>query len=479
MVPVAAARAAATWTGASTSPEWGQAVNWSGTPPASNTSSPTLTFPTLNAWCATCYTSHNGLTGVSTLGLAFTNTAGQYRILGNTLRVGSRGISDSPGAGTATTINAPLVLSSPQTWTVGAVGHNGYNVLTLLGGISATANDALTMAFPGAHDADLFVDSDMEVGPVTVTGTGGLHIGSPTKPGSLNGSDGQSVTINGAILVANPGSTSGPLTVGNGTLLLGTNLQNNGATTLHVNGAAQVASSTTTQTFINGNGTTPGTDFSQLSASGNITIGGQLTIGHGPNNSGSCVTLNPGDVATLITSAGTLSGTFTNAPEGALLNLAAPCTGTPSQVRINYTAHSATATVLGGPSPTSTPVPPPNPARARKRRGRILGPRGRLTVIRRRTRVVEKCQSSVLCRGRFTLAATLRSGRHHTRRTLRCASAGFRIRANRSATTRARVAGACLRLLRRARRHRLSVTYTSRATTGQTGQRKRVTLVLR
>lgn len=472
--PAVAAQADATWTGASPTPEWSNARNWAGTPPASNTPARTLTFPTLGT-CGTCYTSHNGLTAVSATGLVFRNTSGQYRILGNSLTLGNGGISDTPGGGTSTTINAPLVLSSPQTWSIGSTGR--YNLLTLLGGITGSSADTLSVAFPAVRDADLFVDSNMEVGPVVVNGLGGFHIGGPTWPGSVNGTDGQPVTINGATLVANPSSTSGPLTLSRGTLLLGTNPQNNGTTTLHVSGAATLGSTTTTETFINDNGSTPGADFSQLGASGNIAVGGTLVVGQGPSN-GSCVALNAGDVATLITTAGALSGMYANAPQGQILTMASSCRSTPVQVQVHYTSNSVSATVLGGPAPTTSPGTP-NRSGARKFSGRLLGPEGRLTVIGRRIRVREKCQSRALCRGRFTFTTTVWIGKHRKLTAVRCASASFRIRAHRSAIIRATLTAACLRLLRTRRHHWLTVTYVSRSSTGQVGQRRRITLVLR
>lgn len=343
-VPAAAAQADATWTGASSSSYWSSVTNWTGsTPPiTSNTAAGTLVFPTLGT-CSTCYASRDDLSGISATGVVFGNTTGQYRILGNRLTVGTGGISESEG-GAHNVINAPLALGGSQTWVVGSTLY-GYDSLTVLGGVIGTSAQALTLSAPRG---DLFVDSDMEVGPVTFNGPGGLHIGGKPgsgHPGSVNGSDGQPVTINGGALVINPSSMSGPLAVKSGTLLLGTNAQNNGTTTLQVNGAASLGSSTTTKTFINQNGSTPGTDFSQVSATGNITVGGQLVVGQGPSN-GTCVVLNSGDVATLITTAGTLSGTYANAPQGTILTMASSCQSTRPRVRINYTTNSVTATVI-------------------------------------------------------------------------------------------------------------------------------------
>src|SRR5262249_15437599 len=121
-------------------------------------------------------------------------------------------------------------------------------------------------------------------------------------------------------------------------------------------------------------------------------------------------------------------------------------------------------------------TPPPGPTTNGK--GSLVGPGDRLSVIGGRVAVTERCQSSVLCRGRFSLTTTVRVRKHKKLATVRCALASFRVRAHHSATIRARVTGRCLRLLRARRNHWLSVLYTSGAKTGQAGQRKRITLVL-
>ncbi len=314
--------------------------------------------------CGTCYTSANNLTGVSATGLVFGNTSNVYNLSGNNFTVGTGGITDTPGYG-AVVVHGPIGLAGPQTWVVGS-SINGYDSLTMLGGITGPSTDSVTVSTPRG---DLFVDTDMEVGPVTSNGPGGLHIGGAPgtgHPGSINGTNGQPLTIKGGTLIPNPGSTSGPLTMNSGTtLLLGTNSTNTGATTLSVTGSGTLASAATTKTFIDNNGSTPGTAFSQLSASRNITLGGQLVLGQGLNN-GSCVALNAGDVATLITTQGTLSGTFSNAPEGAVLTMATSCQSTLPKLQIHYTSNSVTATVVGSgaSTPTTTTLATPNPSPA-------------------------------------------------------------------------------------------------------------------
>jgi hypothetical protein len=349
----AAAQTNDTWTGAGSTSAWSNAANWTAGVPSA--SSGVLTFPTLTG-CAspkTCYTSKNGLVGISATGLVFSNTAGQYKMQGNALTIGAGGISNKPGDNHGNLIQTPLVLSAPQTWAIGKGPGSGYNSLSLTAPVTGSSS-SLGLTFPtstGAATGDLFVDSNMEVGPVTASGVGGLHIGGApgtNTPGSVNGTDLNAVTIRGgAKLVPNPSSTSGPLTITGGKLLLGTNTTNTGATTLAVNGAYSIDSTSTTTTFINQNGTTAGTDFSQLSATGNISLAGTLKIGQGATPTG-CVALTKGDVATLFTTSETLSGTFSNAHQGATLTLSPSCESTAAHVQISYTSKSVTATVVSG-----------------------------------------------------------------------------------------------------------------------------------
>ena len=154
---------------------------------------------------------------------------------------------------------------------------------------------------------------------------------------------------------------------------------------------------------------------------------------------------------------------------------------------VSYAAagsHSVTATYNGDSSFTSSTsgattvtvssaTPPPTP------HGKLVGPGGRLTVVGRTIQFTEKCSSSTLCRGSFSLTVTVR-GKHHKLTTVRCASGSFKIAANKSGKIRVTLSGACMRMLRAHKaHHRLKVLYVSKSQTGQKGQRYRITLVLR
>ena len=96
-------------------------------------------------------------------------------------------------------------------------------------------------------------------------------------------------------------------------------------------------------------GTTAGTDYSQLSASGNSEPCERPTLVWRPHFEGSCPTLNPGDVETLVTTTGTLSGTFNGVPDETRYRShaesAASAGQSPPTVKIKYTEHTVTATV--------------------------------------------------------------------------------------------------------------------------------------
>jgi large repetitive protein len=370
-LPAAAAQADDTWSGLSTtSALWSDTNNWVGNVAPAGAAG-TLTFPLLTGCAApeTCYTSHNDLSGISATGLVFSNTAGQYRILGNGLSVGTGGITDNAGSGTGNVINTPLTLSGTQSWLIGNGFGPNYNSLSLASPANVTGSVPLNVTFqPNAGTSttgDLFVGVNMEVGNVAVTGAGGLHIGTASTPGSVNGINGHAVALSGnARLVANPGATVGALTVTGSQLQVGTSASNTGSsTTLGVTGAFSIDSASTTTALINDNGSTPGTDFSQLSATGNITLNGTLKVDQGPG-SGGCVALNKGDVATLFTTTGSLTGTFTGVPDGTVVTMASSCQSTTQQVRINYTASGVTATVVSGTTPTTTTLATPNPTAA-------------------------------------------------------------------------------------------------------------------
>jgi hypothetical protein len=104
--------------------------------------------------------------------------------------------------------------------------------------------------------------------------------------------------------------------------------------------------------FINHSGTSAGADYSHLSVGGSVDLANAGLRLDGDDGTGKCPSLNVGDTDTLVTTPGTLTGNFAGTPDGAIVPLG--CSPAPApRVRVNYTAHAVTATVV------ASAVPPP------------------------------------------------------------------------------------------------------------------------
>jgi hypothetical protein len=146
------------------------------------------------------------------------------------------------------------------------------------------------------------------------------------------------------------GTTVGPLVADAGTVQIG-----EGTVVpvgLSVNGGFTQGSSNQLTLDVDFAGTVAGVDYSQLSATGPISLAGTLVLQGSNFSSGACPTLRAGNVDTLLSTTGALTGTFAGIPNGATVSV--NCSGgTQPTGTINYTANSVTFTVLtpGGPSP--------------------------------------------------------------------------------------------------------------------------------
>ncbi len=346
-LPASAWATGFTWTGADSSSSWSVGTNWGGTAPSGSVG--TLTFPALtSASCTgptppTCYGSNNDITGLSANALDIDDGV-RYFLSGNGITLGAGGITAAPSAndnGQIPIFQIPLTLSADQTWSI--TGGTSNQQLSMGSDANVTGSaDTLGLAF--SDQTFLDYDADAEVGAITATGSGTVALGSPTGPGSLNATDGNPVSFSGgAGLFAQHGAT-GPLTMSGGTIQVGVGGgQSSGQEQLTVMGTVSLNSSSSLGMSINQAGTTAGTDYSQLSATGNVNLGSATLDLGGQSSGGTCPTLTTGEVDTLITTTGSLTGTFSGLPDGSTTHLR--CTGTEPTVKINYTSDSVTATV--------------------------------------------------------------------------------------------------------------------------------------
>jgi hypothetical protein len=352
-----------TWSGQATPANWSQATNWAGSAAPSG-SVGTLTFPALSSTActsrpqtATCYQSTNDQSGLTAAGISIDDGAG-YDVTGNGITLGPSGIVAAPSTGDPaapndrfSVVDLPITLGGAQSWSI--TGGSPNQQLLALGTVSDANDDPFAVELEDNGGLTL---QDAEVGPVDVVGEGAAPDGviklgyfdqsGNVVAGSLNATNGNPVSItSGAGIFAIDG-TIAPLTLTDGLIQVG---QADHAGTLTVDGSATLDQNSALVTFINEPGTTSGSDYSELTTSGTVDLGDStlaLEDGEIPG-SNACELLTPGQVDTLVTATGGLTGLFSGIPDGQTISLGCPGSGgTPPTAMINYTATTVTATVV-------------------------------------------------------------------------------------------------------------------------------------
>jgi hypothetical protein len=365
MASSASATVASQWSGASTtSQNWTDTHNWDFVPGSGST----LVFSNLGSCAspAACYVSDNNETAGFNVGQIAIDDGVPYDIFGNGITLGATGLSASAtttsSPGNHVQLAVPIALGANQAWTIDGGGSGqGVDLTGLLTGEPNTLG--VTLSNSGILISE---SQNQEVGDVTVTGSdsGQTGLNAPnngvvalTSGGDLNGTDNHTVTLHDAALSQGDNVTIGALTSTGGELQIGNGIAPPGILTVH--GTVSLDSNTATL-FSIGGGTTPGTDYGQLDAgSNNVTLDGALELNFA-HHGGPCPTLNVGDVDTLITTTGTITGTFASVPDGTVVSTPGLGVCGQTQFRINYHTGSSpetvTATVVDN-TPHSTSQP--------------------------------------------------------------------------------------------------------------------------
>jgi len=359
--PAAALAANFNWTGtAARNPEednWSNPANWEGTAPTGSVgrlifaARPEPPCGEQPDEVLACYLSRNDISGLAVNAISIDDGI-PYLLSGNPIRLGGGGVTAAPSASDPRRIRVPqlelpIVLTAPQTWSI-AGGHGQQ-----LGVDASVSGESESLEIRFRDSGFLNLSSDVEVGRVSISSAGGLAGGlslaaPPGKPPpSLNGADGRLVDVKGANLSAfGPGSTIGPLTVSRGHLQVGLSYPPNG--TLTVAGPLNLGSRASLFLYIDGSGTIPGTDFSQLRVAGRASLhGAHLRLAGGSSHPGgrSCAGLRAGATYPLIKARRGLRGKFHGIPNGATIPLQF-CSGSGAPaVRIKYRRHAVVATV--------------------------------------------------------------------------------------------------------------------------------------
>jgi len=363
LAPAANASTNFTWAGGSTATEnWTALENWEGgVAPIAAEGIGTLTFPRLTSFACEhepkahpCYISFNDVSGLSAESLQI-DDGDDYLIGGEELTLGSGGLSAAPAGGASGPagdfVELPLQLSASQKWSIAdrsgdAIEENG---LFLEGALTGSPS-ALTVEL--SNGSALFLDNDTEVGPVTIEGSvaTGEHIKENgavlLEGGDLNSSDRQAVDLR-QVFFGGTGAV-GALAMNSATLDVGSETEPaEGLETSSVK-----LDSTSGVIFeIMGSGTTAQVDYSQLVSDGPVELSGEIGVVVGkPTEKASCPVLTAGQKYTFLSTAGTLSGSFADAPESGpeiSIDFSKSCSHSPQAMRIGYNRSGGTETVTG------------------------------------------------------------------------------------------------------------------------------------
>jgi hypothetical protein len=333
-----AASSSLTWAGTAGGASWSLPGNWEeGAAPSAATPIDLLDFPELA--CALCRQSHNDIEGLSVDTLSIEGLG--YSITGRALDLGA-GLaitSPVPAAQGFNSLSVPLTLTADQTWDIAGPGGLPPNqsFLDVSGSLTGPGRE-LTINLSGGAAIGLS-GAPNELGPVRVQGIDPAVFpdfnGSLVIPGSLNAASGAPITVDHASL--QPNGTLGPVTIQSGRLRVG---ENGGAHTLRPASLTLTAGSSTAF-FLYSAGGTAGTDYSQLQSDGAVALAGSLQV---VNFDQTCAPLPLGQVYTLISTTGSLSGTFTG-PAQLSITPSGVCPAPTRRLQIDYHAGGETKTV--------------------------------------------------------------------------------------------------------------------------------------
>jgi hypothetical protein len=364
------------WSGGGPGAAWSTAGNWQGgtAPPPSSTIG-TLTFPLRPSQTNT----DNDLSGLS-INYMQVDDSHNDLIGGQAFTLGSGGLSVNATEGSEAQLgfDSPIILGASQTWTVaGPPGtppafswSQSVGFSEPLTGESAdlTINlNSHTLLRLGIEAPNVPVIDD-ELGNLTINGVettigneSGYRSFVVLGAAKLNASDGHRLTLNGVDwqsetatgpIIANnsvlslAGSETGPLSA------VSSRIEPFGTVNLP---SLSLDAGSTLWLQVGGN------SQSQLSSSGPIALDGQLVLdGDGNIQNEACHPPSVGQVSTLVSTTGPLSGSFANAPNGSTVTTSECAVPGPTgegsfgiySYRVDYDTASSPKTVTATALPT-------------------------------------------------------------------------------------------------------------------------------
>ncbi len=324
VTPVALAASTFRWSGgaAEGSRGWANAANWEGDSAPSSSEPVALEFPMLTAGCAssspadTCYESENNVSGLHLESMRVEDSQ-TYVIAGEPITLEGGGLTAGPATDTTEPIGSivalPIALGASQTWDIAGQGGDGAidgNQLLLVEEV--TGDQPLHVKLSEGGGLDLA--NENEVGPLNFEGAdpnqAGIFNGVVELLGAqLNASDHEPVSFN-HVFVIGTGAT-GPLTTNAASVVVETGGKK--AERLAVQSATFDPESLLTFA-VNSTGPEAGLDYGQLTSTGAVDLDNvELLVAAAD----SCKALSTGQLYTLVTTTGALTGSFGNAGEGA------------------------------------------------------------------------------------------------------------------------------------------------------------------
>jgi hypothetical protein len=307
-----------TWQGGGTSTAWSNGGNWlGGTAPAASEAIGTLTFPLLGG-----QDSANDLSGLSINHLQVDDSH-DYVLSGQGFSLGSGGLSIGASEGTAGSFitSTPITLIGNQTWSVSQniilgealSGENSDLTINVNGGVQFYFGDP----YPGSPFGPLNVNN--ELGNVTINGSApgaGGSLGSVVylTGGKFNADDGHMLTLHNVQLEG--GAVTGPITATGSDLFLGGGLASGPvaltSSQLSVDETLSLPSlsldgASTLKMYV---GISGSNQSDEIMSTGAISLGGSMLEVITPGPGSSCLPPNVGQTYTLLSTMGSLSGTF-------------------------------------------------------------------------------------------------------------------------------------------------------------------------